>query len=91
MQVGQNASLTKEGALVIPIEGGIIKHSQPYAYKEIEGEKIFINTRTKPFFPPIDGMEEVNALDSAGLLNLEELPEHLLILGGGYIGVECYV
>ncbi|MEM9888791.1 MAG: mercuric reductase [Bacteroidota bacterium] len=56
--------------------------------QEIEGEKIYINVGTQPFYPPIEGIQEVNALDSAGLLEVEDLPEHLLIIGGGYIGVE---
>lgn len=56
--------------------------------QEIKGETIFINTGTHPFIPPIEGISQVNALDSAGLLDLDTLPEHLLILGGGYIGVE---
>ncbi len=56
--------------------------------EEIEGEKIYINTGTRPFAPPIDGINSVPWMDSAGLLDLEELPEHLLIIGGGYIGVE---
>ncbi|HAA13661.1 MAG TPA: pyruvate/2-oxoglutarate dehydrogenase complex dihydrolipoamide dehydrogenase [Cytophagales bacterium] len=56
--------------------------------QEITGKKIYINTGTHPFVPPIDGIKDVPHLDSGGLLDLEELPGHLLILGGGYIGVE---
>lgn len=56
--------------------------------KEIAGEKIYINTGTRAFVPPVDGIDSVSWMDSAGLLDLEELPKHLLIIGGGYIGVE---
>lgn len=56
--------------------------------EEIKGEKIYINTGTKPYAPPIDGLDSVPWMDSARLLDLEVLPEHLLIIGGGYIGVE---
>lgn len=56
--------------------------------EEIQGEKIFINTGTRPFAPPIDGLDTVPWLDSARLLDLEKLPDHLLIIGGGYIGAE---
>lgn len=56
--------------------------------EEIKGDRIYINTGTKPFAPPIEGLDSVPWMDSARLLDLEELPEHLLIIGGGYIGVE---
>jgi pyruvate/2-oxoglutarate dehydrogenase complex dihydrolipoamide dehydrogenase (E3) component len=54
----------------------------------LKGEHIYINSGTRPVEPPIVGLEEVPWMDSAGLLNLETLPEHLLIIGGGYIGME---
>jgi pyruvate/2-oxoglutarate dehydrogenase complex dihydrolipoamide dehydrogenase (E3) component len=56
--------------------------------KEIAGGNIYINTGTRPFAPPINGLDSVPWMDSARLLALEELPEHLVIIGGGYIGVE---
>ncbi len=56
--------------------------------EEIKGRNIYINTGTRPSAPPVEGLDEVPWMDSAGLMDLEELPEHLLILGGGYIGVE---
>ncbi len=58
------------------------------ANEVIEGKKIYINTGTHPFIPPIKGLEEVPYLDNSRLLDLETLPDHLLIIGGGYIGVE---
>lgn len=54
----------------------------------ITGKKIYINTGTRPSAPPIPGLDTVNWLDSGGILELKELPKHLLIIGGGYIGVE---
>ncbi len=55
----------------------------------IEGDQIFINTGSIPFIPPIRGLQECShALTSEGLLKLPALPEHLVIIGGGYIGVE---
>lgn len=56
--------------------------------QQIEGKKIYINVGTRPRVPKIDGIEEVPWMDSAGLLDKESLPEHLIIVGGGYIGVE---
>lgn len=56
--------------------------------EEIEGKHIYINVGTRPMAPPIAGLDSVRWLDSAGLLDLEQLPKHLLIIGGGYIGME---
>ncbi len=54
----------------------------------IQAEKIYINTGTRPFVPPVEGLSDVPWMDSSGLLDLDHLPDHLLILGGGYIGLE---
>ncbi len=54
----------------------------------LHGEQIYVNVGTHPFLPPIEGLKEVAWMDSARLLDLERIPEHLLIIGGGYIGVE---
>ena len=54
----------------------------------LEGEKIFIDTGARPAIPPIPGIESVGYLTNESLMELEKLPEHLLVLGGGYIGLE---
>jgi len=50
--------------------------------------KLFLNTGTRPFMPPIPGLDKVPALDNRSLLALDELPNHLVIIGGSYIGLE---
>lgn len=60
---------------------------------EVNGEvyaadKIYINVGTRPSAPPISGLEDIDWLDSARLLDLTNVPDHLIIVGGGYIGVE---
>ena len=54
----------------------------------IEGERIFINTGARPAIPPIPGLDESGYLTNATLMELRELPEHLLVIGGGYVGLE---
>ena len=54
----------------------------------LTGDRIYINTGTRPSVPPLAGLEDVPWLDAERLLDLEELPSHLVILGGGYIGAE---
>jgi pyruvate/2-oxoglutarate dehydrogenase complex dihydrolipoamide dehydrogenase (E3) component len=60
---------------------------------EISGEThsaqtVVINTGVRPLVPPIDGLGETPFLDNASVMNVREVPPHLLILGGGYIGCE---
>ena len=56
--------------------------------EEIEGKNIYLNVGTRPTAPPIEGIEGVPWMDSERLLELQELPKHLMIIGGGYIGIE---
>src|SRR5262249_12854971 len=56
--------------------------------RRLRAEKIFINTGAKSVIPPIDGLNRVPFLDSTSIMELDAVPEHLLILGGGYIAIE---
>ena len=51
-------------------------------------EKIFINTGTSPLIPDIVGIDKVKYYTSTTLLDIEEIPRHLIIFGGGYIALE---
>ncbi|WP_116040399.1 dihydrolipoyl dehydrogenase family protein [Amycolatopsis palatopharyngis] len=55
---------------------------------ELEADRIFLVTGTRTSRPPIDGLADVPYLTSRTLLDLTELPEHLIVVGGGYIGSE---
>jgi pyruvate/2-oxoglutarate dehydrogenase complex dihydrolipoamide dehydrogenase (E3) component len=52
------------------------------------GDVIIVNTGARPVLPPIPGLDDVPWLDSRRALDLREVPAHLLVLGGGYIGCE---
>ena len=54
----------------------------------LTAEKIFINTGGRPVIPQLPGIDSVPTLDSTSIMELDELPEHLLVLGGGYVGLE---
>jgi pyruvate/2-oxoglutarate dehydrogenase complex dihydrolipoamide dehydrogenase (E3) component len=54
----------------------------------LESEKIFINTGGRPNIPAIPGLSSVSYLTNESIMQLTTVPEHLLILGGGYIGLE---
>ncbi|QQG43198.1 MAG: dihydrolipoyl dehydrogenase [Candidatus Daviesbacteria bacterium] len=56
--------------------------------EQIEADKVFIVGGTRPSTPPIPGLENTPYLDSTKALRLGKLPEHLVIIGGGYIAAE---
>ena len=56
--------------------------------RRLSAEKIFINTGARPVVPDIPGLDEVPFLDSSTIMEMDTLPEHLLVMGGGYIGLE---
>ncbi|MBZ5614285.1 MAG: mercuric reductase [Acidobacteriia bacterium] len=49
---------------------------------------IFINAGTRASRPKLDGLDGVPALDNISIMELDSVPQHLLVLGGGYIGLE---
>jgi pyruvate/2-oxoglutarate dehydrogenase complex dihydrolipoamide dehydrogenase (E3) component len=53
-----------------------------------ESEKIFIDTGTRPAIPKIPGIDTVPFLTNATVMELQTVPDHLLVIGGGYIGLE---
>lgn len=56
---------------------------------EIYAERIYVNTGTEPFIPNIEGLKIENRIyTSESLMNLEQFPETLTILGSGFIGLE---
>ncbi|MGA7525342.1 MAG: FAD-containing oxidoreductase [Acidobacteriaceae bacterium] len=54
----------------------------------LEAPKIFLNVGARPTVPKMSGVESVPFLTSSTILDLEELPEHLIVVGGGYVGLE---
>ncbi len=54
----------------------------------VTGKRIFIDTGSAPSIPRIDGLETVPYLTNISLLELDHVPEHLLVVGGGYVGLE---
>ena len=54
----------------------------------IEAAQAFINTGARPFVPPIPGVDGPRVHVSETLLDVRTLPERLVIIGGGYIGME---
>ncbi|MGH7571311.1 MAG: mercuric reductase [Gemmatimonadota bacterium] len=60
---------------------------------EIDGERyrapiVVVNAGARPSVPPIAGLDSIDWLDSTSIMELREVPEHLIVLGGGYVGCE---
>jgi len=55
---------------------------------DLTADDIFINVGARPGGVPVEGIDGVPALNSTTVMELDEVPEHLLVLGGGYVGVE---
>jgi pyruvate/2-oxoglutarate dehydrogenase complex dihydrolipoamide dehydrogenase (E3) component len=54
----------------------------------LEAEKVFINVGGRAFIPPLPGLSEVRYLTNSSMMDVDFLPEHLVIVGGSYIGLE---
>jgi pyruvate/2-oxoglutarate dehydrogenase complex dihydrolipoamide dehydrogenase (E3) component len=54
----------------------------------LEADLVFINTGAHPAAPDIEGLDRLPSLDSTSIMELDAVPGHLLVLGGGYVGLE---
>jgi pyruvate/2-oxoglutarate dehydrogenase complex dihydrolipoamide dehydrogenase (E3) component len=54
----------------------------------LRGDRIFLAVGTRASLPPVSGLVEAEPLTHVEALNLERLPEHLVVMGGGYVGLE---
>ncbi len=54
----------------------------------LETKKVILNTGTRSMIPPVEGLSKTDFIDAGNWLEHKELPQHLAIFGGGYIGLE---
>ena len=55
---------------------------------QVSADQIFVNAGCRPAIPKIDGLDKVPYLDSTSIMELGKVPKHLLVIGGGYVGLE---
>src|SRR5262249_17744595 len=55
--------------------------------RRLRGERVFLTLGTRPSLPPIPGLAAA-AMTNIELLELDRVPDHLVVLGGGYVGLE---
>lgn len=76
-----SASFVDDHTVDVVFPDGTIDH--------LSGERIFVNTGSEAIVPPISGLKEnPRVFTSEGMMELDELPARLVIIGGGYIGLE---
>ena len=78
--------LTAEARFVGPHELEVLQSGKDR--RVIEAERVFINSGARPSIPDLPGLSQVPFFTSTTIMELDRVPEHLLILGGGYIAVE---
>ena len=57
-------------------------------HRRMRGERVFLNLGTHATVPDVPGLAAARPMTHVELLDLERLPEHLIVLGGGYVGLE---
>jgi pyruvate/2-oxoglutarate dehydrogenase complex dihydrolipoamide dehydrogenase (E3) component len=74
------ARFTGPGSLEVRLSSGELH--------ELSAAQVVINAGDRPARPALPGLERVPALDSTSVMELAVVPDHLLVLGGGYVGLE---
>jgi pyruvate/2-oxoglutarate dehydrogenase complex dihydrolipoamide dehydrogenase (E3) component len=63
-------------------------HQLSVGNEQLEADKIFINVGGRASTPPLRGLDQVNYLNNSTMMDVDFLPEHLIVIGGSYIGLE---
>ena len=54
----------------------------------LEADKFFINVGGRASIPPLEGIDQVSYLNNSTMMDVDFLPEHLIVIGGSYVGLE---
>jgi pyruvate/2-oxoglutarate dehydrogenase complex dihydrolipoamide dehydrogenase (E3) component len=90
---GSENGLAKAGVDLVMGEGRFvgprtIRVEGPGAARELRAPLVVLNTGLVTTIPRLPGLESVRYLTSTSIMELDQVPEHLVVLGGGYIGLE---
>ncbi len=81
-----------DGARNVTVLEGQAQFSAPHRVRvgerELEAPRIFINVGGRAALPDLAGINDVPFLNNERIMHLDQLPEHLIIVGGSYIGLE---
>ena len=96
MREGVRSNLTKETPGIMVLQGHaafsgprtVQVELENGKIQELKAKKVFINTGTRAAIPDIEGLNGLPYLTTTQLLDLKELPEHLVVIGSGVTGAE---
>jgi pyruvate/2-oxoglutarate dehydrogenase complex dihydrolipoamide dehydrogenase (E3) component len=74
------AQFTGPRSVIVDMNEGGTRH--------LTADYVFINVGQRPRTPDLPGLTDVAYLDSTSIMELDDVPEHLIVVGGGYVGVE---
>ena len=81
-----------DGARNVTVVQGHAQFSGPHSLRvgerELQAPRVFINVGGRASVPDLPGIHDVPYLNNARIMHLEQLPEHLIVVGGSYIGLE---
>ena len=63
-------------------------HTVRVGQEELQADRVFINVGARATVPPFPGLDQVRTLTNTTILELEEVPRHLVVIGGSYVGLE---
>jgi pyruvate/2-oxoglutarate dehydrogenase complex dihydrolipoamide dehydrogenase (E3) component len=63
-------------------------HSSDGKSQRITGDLVFVDTGTRPVIPDIEGLSSCTVLNNETIMELDIVPKHLMVIGGGYVGLE---
>jgi len=63
-------------------------HTVTVGADTLTAERIFINVGARPYVPDLPGVRQVPYLTNESMMDVDYLPEHLLVIGGSYVGLE---
>ena len=89
LRKGVAFTLKKSHVEVLEGEAEMVAPNKVKVGEEIyEGKNVMIATGSSPSMPPIPGADNPAVLTSTGILEIEKMPEKLIVIGGGVIGIE---
>lgn len=84
----KNAELLRGEARFVGPKTVAVRMNEGGGERTVSGDVVVIDTGLSPVLPKVEGIGDVPTLDNVSVMELDRVPGHLVVLGGGYIGIE---